>query len=95
MKKNLISVGALESKGFKVITDNGVMRICSGALVVMKAIQRNNNMYHYQGSTIIGTTATTSNNEKEAEMTKLWHMRLGHAGGKSLKTLLDQGLLKE
>ena len=70
------------------------MRICSGALVVMKAIQRNNNMYHYQGSTIIGTTATTSNNEKEAEMTKLWHMRLGHAGGKSLKTLSDQRLLK-
>uniref|UniRef100_A0A3Q7EXU1 GAG-pre-integrase domain-containing protein n=1 Tax=Solanum lycopersicum TaxID=4081 RepID=A0A3Q7EXU1_SOLLC len=70
------------------------MRICSGALVVMKAIRRNNNMYHYQGSTVIGTAATTSNDEKEAEMTKLWHMRLRHAGGKSLKTLLDQGLLK-
>ena len=27
-------------------------------------------------------------------MTKLWHMRLGHAGGKSLKTLSDQGFLK-
>ena len=94
MKKNLISVGALESKGFKVIADNGVMRICSGALVVMKAIRRNSNMYHYQGSTVIGTAATTSNDEKEAEMTKLWHMRLGHAGGKSLKTLSDQGLLK-
>ena len=94
LKKNLISVGALESKGFKVIADNGVMRICSGALVVMKAIRRNNNMYHYQGSTVIGTAATTSNDEKEAEMTKLWHMRLGHAGGKSLKTLSDQRLLK-
>ncbi|XP_069152971.1 uncharacterized mitochondrial protein AtMg00300-like [Solanum lycopersicum] len=70
------------------------MRICSGALVVMKAIRRNSNMYHYQGSTVIGTAATTSNDEKEAEMTKLWHMRLGHAGGKSLKTLSDQGLLK-
>ena len=55
LKKNLISVGALESKGFKVIADNGVMRICSGAQVVMKAIRRNNNMYHYQGSTVIGT----------------------------------------
>lgn len=27
LKKNLIFVGALESKGFKVIADNGVMRI--------------------------------------------------------------------
>ncbi|KAH0645603.1 hypothetical protein KY284_033487 [Solanum tuberosum] len=94
LKKNLISVGALESKGFKVIADNGVMRICSGALVVMKAIRRNNNMYHYQGSTVIGTATTTSNDDNEAEMTRLWHMRLGHAGGKSLKTLSDQGLLK-
>uniref|UniRef100_A0A3Q7I4E9 CCHC-type domain-containing protein n=1 Tax=Solanum lycopersicum TaxID=4081 RepID=A0A3Q7I4E9_SOLLC len=34
LKKNLISVGDLESKGFKVIANNGVMRICSGALVV-------------------------------------------------------------
>ena len=71
-----------------------MIRICSGVLVVMKAIRRNNNMYHSQGSTVIGTAATTSNDEKGTEMTKLWRMRLGHAGGKSLKTLLDQGLLK-
>ncbi|KAH0645930.1 hypothetical protein KY284_033814 [Solanum tuberosum] len=94
LKKNLIFVGSLESKGFKVIADNGIMRICSGALVVMKAIRRINNMYHYQGSTVIGTAATTSNNDKKAEMTRLWHMHLGHAGGKSLKTLSDQGVLK-
>nr|XP_033517508.1 uncharacterized protein LOC117281765 [Nicotiana tomentosiformis] len=66
---------------------NGIMRICSGALVVMKGIRRNNNMYHYHGSTIIGTTTVTSSDDKEAEATKLWHMRLGHAGGKSLKIL--------
>uniref|UniRef100_A0A3Q7GJ81 Reverse transcriptase Ty1/copia-type domain-containing protein n=1 Tax=Solanum lycopersicum TaxID=4081 RepID=A0A3Q7GJ81_SOLLC len=94
LKKNLIFVGALKSNGFKVIANNGVIRICSGVLVVMKAIRRNNNMYHSQGSTVIGTAATTSNDEKGTEMTKLWCMRLGHAGGKSLKTLSDQGLLK-
>ena len=60
----------------------------------MKAIRRNNNMYHYQGSTDIGTATITSDDKKEAEMTKLWHIRLGHAGGKSLKTLSDQGLIK-
>ncbi|KAH0636497.1 hypothetical protein KY289_036412 [Solanum tuberosum] len=87
-------VGALESKGFKVIADNGVMRICSSALVVMKAIRRNNNIYHYQGSTFIGTAKTTSNDDTEAEMTRLWHMHLGHTGGKPMKTLSDQGLLK-
>ncbi|KAE8681667.1 GDSL esterase/lipase [Hibiscus syriacus] len=30
----------------------------------------------------------------ESEATRLWHMRLGHVGEKSLKLLIDQGLLK-
>jgi len=51
-------------------------------------------MYRYRGSTVIGTATVTSSDEKEAEATRLWHMRLGHAGGKSLKNLSDQGLLK-
>ncbi|XP_070010835.1 uncharacterized mitochondrial protein AtMg00300-like [Nicotiana sylvestris] len=70
------------------------MRVCSGALVVMKANRKNNNMYRYRGSIVIGTVTVTSSDKKEAETTKLWHMRLGHVGGKSLKTLSDQGLLK-
>ena len=32
--------------------------------------------------------------DKVAEMSRLWHMRLGHAGEKSLQTLAMQGLLK-
>ncbi|KAH0745836.1 hypothetical protein KY285_007493 [Solanum tuberosum] len=51
-------------------------------------------MYHYQGSTFIGIGPTTFNDDKEAKMTRLWHMHLGHPGGKSLKTFSDEGLLK-
>ena len=94
LKKNLISVGTLDSRGFKIIAENGVMKILSSALVVMKGIRKNNNKYYYQGSTVIGVAAVTSRHEKEVEATKLWHMRLGHTGEKSLKTLSDQGLLK-
>ncbi|PHU17199.1 hypothetical protein BC332_12894 [Capsicum chinense] len=94
LKKNIISVGTLDSKGLKVVTGNGLMKIYSDALVVMKAIQKNNNLYHYHGSTIIGTTTVTSSVDKEAEVTRLWHMRLAHAGGKSLKILSDQEFLK-
>ncbi|PWA97407.1 Retrovirus-related Pol polyprotein from transposon TNT 1-94 [Artemisia annua] len=36
LKKNLISVGTLESKGFEVRAKDGVMKIISGVLVVMK-----------------------------------------------------------
>ena len=41
---------------------------------------------------MIATIASVD--DMELEVTKLWHMRLGHAGDKSLKALSDQGLLK-
>ncbi|KAI4331921.1 hypothetical protein L6164_016867 [Bauhinia variegata] len=91
--KNLISLGALESKGFTINMQNGILKVISRALVVMKGV-RKNNLYHYQGSTAVGIAAAAVEADKEAEMTKLWHMRLGHAGEKSLQTLAKQGLLK-
>ena len=72
---------------------DGGLKATSGALVVMRGIRRNN-LYYYQGSTVIGTAATASGEDKESEATKLWHMRLGHAGEKSLQILAKQGLLK-
>ena len=93
LEKNLISLGTLESKGFTIIMQNGILKVVSGALVVMKGIRRNN-LYLYQGSTAVGTAAAVSEVDKVAEMSRLWHMRLGHAGEKSLQTLAMQGLLK-
>ncbi|GJV23625.1 hypothetical protein Tco_1376320 [Tanacetum coccineum] len=57
LKKNLISVGTLESKRFKVRAKDGVMKIISGVLVVMKGIRKINNTYHYKGRTVVGTVA--------------------------------------
>ena len=93
IEKNLISLGTLESKGFTIIMQNGILKVVSGALVVMKGIRRNN-LYLYQGSTAIETAAAVLEADKVAEMSRLWHMRLGHAGEKSLQTLATQGLLK-
>ena len=93
LEKNLISFGTLESKGFTIIMQNGIFKVVSGALVVMKGIRRNN-LYLYQGSTVVGTAVVVSEADKVAEMSKLWHMRLGHSGEKSLQTLAMQGLLK-
>ena len=42
----------------------------------------------------MGTIAAVLEVDKVAEMSRLWHMRLGHAGEKSLQTLAMQGLLK-
>ncbi|KAE8730408.1 BTB/POZ domain-containing protein NPY2 [Hibiscus syriacus] len=95
LMRNLIFVGTLESKGLEVRAKDGIMRIISGALVIMKGIRKINNVYYFLGSTIVGTsTVIASTDEQESETTRLWHMRLGHVGEKSLKLLIDQGLLK-
>ncbi|KAE8661311.1 hypothetical protein F3Y22_tig00113726pilonHSYRG00149 [Hibiscus syriacus] len=95
LMRNLISMGTLESKGLEVRAKDGIMRIISGALVIMKGIQKRNNVYYFLGSKIVGTTAVAaSTDEHESEAARLWHMRLGHIGEKSLKFLIDQGLLK-
>ena len=50
MKKNLISLGALESKGLHIRMENGILKVVSRALVMLKATRKSNNMYYYQGS---------------------------------------------
>nr|GEW24200.1 retrovirus-related Pol polyprotein from transposon TNT 1-94 [Tanacetum cinerariifolium] len=94
LKKNPISVGTLESKGFEVRAKDGVMKIISSVLIVMKGIRKINNTYHYKGRTVVGTVAAVTDGDRNSEAVKLWHMRLGHAGEKSLNFLIKQGLLK-
>ncbi|GJT65990.1 retrovirus-related pol polyprotein from transposon TNT 1-94 [Tanacetum coccineum] len=89
LKKNLISVGTLESKGFEVRAKDGVMKIISGVLIVMKGVRKINNTYHYKGRTVVGTVAAVTDGDRNS-----WHMRLGHAREKSLNLLIKQGLLK-
>nr|GFA62685.1 retrovirus-related Pol polyprotein from transposon TNT 1-94 [Tanacetum cinerariifolium] len=94
LKKNLIFVGTLESKGFEVRAKDGVMKFISGVLVVMKGIRKINNTYHYKGIIVVGTIAAVTDGDRNLKTVKLWHMRLGHAGEKSLNLLIKQGLLK-
>ena len=55
---------------------------------------RRNNLYYYNGSTVIGSVNIVSDNDADSEITRLWHMRLGHAGEKALFSLVKRGLLK-
>ncbi|BBG93155.1 hypothetical protein Prudu_001078 [Prunus dulcis] len=73
MKKNLISLGTLESKGLKITMDSGVLKVV----------------------TIIGEAAVTEAADIDnTDTTRLWHIRLTHAGEKALQGLVKQGLLK-
>ncbi|KAH9680676.1 hypothetical protein KPL71_026642 [Citrus sinensis] len=86
LKKNLISLGVLESKGLTITLRDGLLKVVVGALTVMKGTRRNN-LYYFQGNTIIGSASTVYRKDVDSEATKLWHMRLGHAGEKTLQTL--------
>ncbi|KAM1382804.1 hypothetical protein ACFX2F_035231 [Malus domestica] len=59
LKKNLISLGTLESKGFRFHSDGQTLKVTYGALVVMKA-PRCGHLYLLQGSTVTGEASVVS-----------------------------------
>ena len=91
LKRNLISVGALESLGLGVSIKEGVLKMTKGSMVVLKA-DRRNNLYYLKGSTVTGQVAASTSQKEDS--IRLWHMRLGHAGEKAMQTLVKKGLLK-
>jgi len=91
MKKSIISVGAVESKGLKGTLENGNLKVTKGSMVVMKGI-KNRNLYYLKSSTVTGVLAIVVDSDED--VTKLWHMRLGHAGEKSIEALAKQYLFK-
>ncbi|KAG8499730.1 hypothetical protein CXB51_006318 [Gossypium anomalum] len=93
LKKNLISLRVLESKGLTITLRDGLLNVVAGVLTVMKGTRRNN-LYYLNGSTVIGSKSTASTKDADSEATRLWHMRLGHTSEKALQNLTKQGLLK-
>uniref|UniRef100_A0A5B7BZJ7 Putative copia LTR rider n=1 Tax=Davidia involucrata TaxID=16924 RepID=A0A5B7BZJ7_DAVIN len=94
LKKNLISLGVLDSKGYRIIMEGGVLKVVRGAFVAMKGT-RKGNLYALDGCTVTGRAVVShSPDNEETDTSKLWHMRLGHAGEKALQGLVKQGVLK-
>ena len=92
LKKNLISLGTLEALGCKYTAEGGVMKVSRSALIVMKAC-RSGSLYILQGTTVTGSVAVSSSSLSDSDITKLWHMRLGHMSEKGLSILSKRGLL--
>nr|TKR74783.1 hypothetical protein D5086_0000291950 [Populus alba] len=90
LKKNLFSLGVLESSGYKIIMHGGILRAIRGVLVVLRGT-RMGNLYFLDGSIVTGTAAVSKSLEDaEANNSRVWHMRLGHAGEKALQGLVKQ-----
>src|SRR5688572_9481091 len=69
MKKNLISLGALDGNGCRCILEKGVLKVTLGAQVVMKG-KKVGSLSELIGFTIEGS-ACVSSSMKEAYHTKL------------------------
>ena len=91
LRKNLISLGTLESNGFNYKSTNGVMKVSKGVLTMMKGQKLAGNIYKLMGTTIVGGVATI---KPELDSTALWHMRLGHIGEHGMMELHKRKLLK-
>ena len=85
VKKNLISLGTLDSNGYYYKSENWLMKESKGAMVVMKGQKGEGNIYKLLGNTIVGGAVTVT--ESEQDDTLLWHMRLGHMSERGMREL--------
>jgi GAG-pre-integrase domain len=93
LSKNLISLGFLKDKGCKFQSEGGVIRVFKEALSIMKG-KRVRTLYFLQGSTITGsTTISNSGPTSNMDVTKLWHIKLGHMSEWGMTILSKRGLL--
>ena len=76
LKKNFISLSALNSDGCKFSAEGGVMKVVKGALVLIKG-NRVGNLYLLSGNTILSGAAIASSNDHESVSMRLWHLRMG------------------
>ncbi|KAG8472188.1 hypothetical protein CXB51_036924 [Gossypium anomalum] len=93
LKKNLISLNTFDSKGYKYTTESGVLKISKSFLVVMKGQRKTAKLYILQCSTVTSDAAVISSSLADDDITKLWHMRLGHMSENDMTKLSKRGLL--
>ena len=92
LKKNLISLSTLDAIGYRYSSEGGVLKVSKGTLVVLKG-QLLHDIYTLMGITCISEVAAATTPMVVEDITKLWHMKLGHVSQKGLELLIKRGLL--
>ena len=88
IKRNLISLGLLESKGYNFSSESGILKVTKDSRVIMEA-KRRNSLYYLQAETVVGSAHITY-----SQSMGCWHTRLGHVGEKGIRLLAKQGAIK-
>ena len=87
IKKNLISIGQLDCRGYATEFRKGSWKIVKGAMVVARSTKYGT-LYTTTGC-IIMDAATEG-----ASGSCLWHKRVGHMSAKEMKMLVAKGALE-
>jgi hypothetical protein len=70
LRKNLISLGVLDTGGYKSIVQGGVMKVYKGILLVMK-VKKVGKLFLLEGRT--ESDHATSLSENDSDYVQLWH----------------------
>ncbi|OAE22276.1 hypothetical protein AXG93_3491s1170 [Marchantia polymorpha subsp. ruderalis] len=74
MKKNLSSLGALDTNGHRWSVVDGVLQVKARDKAVLKG-NKHRNLYVLEGNTVCGEVNVT---RSRPEMSQIWHYRMGH-----------------
>ena len=91
LKKNLLSLGQMDSHGYKTHAENEIIKTVKGALILMKAEKIGANLFMLKGETLQEVDAFVASNGEESTM--MWHLKLGHMSEQGLKILSERKLL--
>ncbi|CAM8938448.1 unnamed protein product [Rhodiola kirilowii] len=92
LRRNLISLGALDDSGCSYNAKNGVLAVCKNDRQVLTG-NKTGSVYILDGSYHGGTKEACPAVCEDA--TVKWHLRLGHMSQKGLECLNKQGILAE
>lgn len=84
-KKNMLSLGQIDSHGCKTHVENGIVKIVKGTLMKVKKISAN--LFMLKGKTLQNVNVYVTSNGKESTM--MWHLKLGHISKQGLKILSE------
>ncbi|KAK3029181.1 hypothetical protein RJ639_038733 [Escallonia herrerae] len=93
LKKNLISLGTLDSIDCSISIKGGVMKVSKAAMVIMKG-QKTGNLYKLMGKTVIGGASVSTHASSSNDNSELWHKRLGHLSEGGMLELHKSKLLQ-
>ena len=76
LKKNLLSLGQMDSHTYKTHVENEIMKTVKGMLVLMKVEKIDVNLFIFKRETLQEVVACVASNGEES--TIMWHLKLGH-----------------